>query len=34
MALESSLEIDIDNSGVVKILVENGSEVDVKDEVS
>ena len=35
MALESALEYDfIDNGDVVKILVENGAEVDVKDGVS
>ena len=34
MALESALEDDFDNGDVVKILVENGVEVDVKDGVS
>ena len=34
MALEGALENDIDNGDVVKILVENGAEVDVKDGVS
>ena len=34
MALESALEDDFDNGDVVKILLENGAEVDVKDGVS
>ena len=34
MALESALRNDIDNGDVVKILVENGAEVDVKNGVS
>ena len=34
MALESALKYGIDNGDVVKILVENGAEVDVKDGVS
>ena len=34
MALESAVENDIDNCDAVKILVENGAEVNVKDGVS
>ena len=34
MALQDALENDIDNGDVVKILLENGAEVDVKDGVS
>ena len=33
MALESALEYGIDNGNVVKILVENVAEVNVKDGV-
>ena len=34
MALEGAIENRIDNGDVVKILLENGAEVDVKDGVS
>ena len=34
MALEDALENDFDNCDVVKILVENGAEVNVKNSVS
>ena len=34
MALENALENDSDTGDVVKILVENGAEVDVKNGVS
>ena len=34
MAVEDVLENDSDNGDIVKILVENGAEVDVKDGVS
>ena len=34
MALESAVEKSFDNGDVVKILLENGAEVDVKDGVS
>ena len=34
MALDDALGYGIDNGDVVKILVENGAEVDVKDGVS
>ena len=34
MALQSALENYFDNGDVVKILVENGAKVDVKDGVS
>ena len=34
MAVEDALEYGSDNGDVVKILVENGAEVDVKDGVS
>ena len=34
MALESAIKNGFDNDDVVKILLENGAEVDVKDGVS
>ena len=34
MALEGALENNVDNCDVVKILMENGAEVNVKDGVS